>query len=128
MNGCISCLEYGYRGRIAPIVMLPKEFAGTIIKITKQGIKIVPAIPDRVFRARGVTSSQRGDGKAGPREGLNSLHIPLSHVCGHPGSTFLANDGEGDKPAGLPLAKRHRVQPLCSHSSRRGPAKKKTGG
>jgi len=44
---CTDCIAQYYRGRLAPIVMLPKEFAGTIIKITRSGI--IKGVFDETF-------------------------------------------------------------------------------
>lgn len=41
---CIDCLAYGYRGRLVPVIVLPREFAKTVIKATKRGVKIVATL------------------------------------------------------------------------------------
>lgn len=76
---CTDCVIWGYRGRLAPIVMLPKEFAGTVIKVTKSGvIKSIKAVESS---ARGLTSNN-GAGEAEPRGAIQCLHNPLPR--GHP--------------------------------------------
>jgi len=94
---CTNCIAQYYRGRLAPIVMLPKEFAGTIIKVTKRGIKIIPAFPDYLFKSRSrqnLQGERRGRGRRLP---LPSL--PASPAHSRPLSSPVSNDFlVGEKP------------------------------
>jgi len=80
---CINCLCYGYRS--IPIVMLPKEFARTVIKMTKRGIKSIPAFPDRLFKKS--RSRQTSKGEKWGREGRFRFSLPISPHSSSPPSS-----------------------------------------
>jgi len=90
--------------------MLPKEFAGTVIKVTKSGvIKSIKAVESS---ARGLTSNN-GAGEAGPRGAIQCLssisgskirrHNPLPR--GHPASSSVQTlSGRGGRGRGQTTA------------------------
>jgi len=131
---CTDCVIWGYRGRLAPIVMLPKEFAGTVIKVTKSGvIKSIKAVESS---ARGLTSNN-GAGEAEPRGAIQCLSsisgskirrhnsLPRSHPASSSGPHFewagWQGSGASQRSGGAPRGISRRDGYRAIHPSRTSP-------
>lgn len=118
---CLECIQTHYRGRLAPIVMLPKEFAGTIIKVTKSGvIKSIKAVESS---ARGLTFKRVRE--AGPREAVRCLHNPLplrssASTTGETPDVAPRKRGAGQRRGFSRHPTSSSVQPLMAGRQRRG--------